>query len=154
MHYEMVINLICGFIIPWLAAIPIAVRKMKTLLLISPISAVVSLVINSFGFQMMFWDFTPLIPNDESVSALPLDIGLYPVLASYMIWSIQAHRKKTAFILILFVIFTTLLEYVGILVGKVSYGNGWNVGYTFLSYLFAFSIVFVYFKLLERNRVL
>ncbi|MDQ8736522.1 CBO0543 family protein [Paenibacillus sp. LHD-38] len=153
MHYEMVINLICGFIIPWLAAIPIAVKKPKTLLLISPIGAVVSLVINSFGFQMMFWDFTPLIPNDESVSALPLDVGLYPVLGSYLIWTIQAHRNKTALVLLLFVLCTTLLEYIGILVGKVTYGNGWNVGFTFLSYLLAFSIVYLYFKLLERSRI-
>ncbi len=151
---EMLINVFFGFIIPWLIALYLARKNPKILLLISPVGAVLSFVINAFGFQLKFWDFTPLIPDDENVSALPLNIGLYPVLGSYMIWMILLHRKKTALILFLFILCTTILEYIGILVGKVSYGNGWNIGYTSLSYLLAFSCVYIYFRFLERLRVL
>ncbi|WP_138754006.1 CBO0543 family protein [Paenibacillus sinopodophylli] len=154
MHIDMMINIICGLIIPWLAAIPLIRKKTKLLLLIFPIGAVVSMVINSLGFQMNFWDFTPFIPNDESVSAMPLDLGLYPVLGSYMIWAITLRKSWTAAILLLFILFTTLLEYIALLCGKVSYGNGWNIGHTFLSYLLAFGLVYLYFKLLARFRML
>ncbi|WP_141500910.1 CBO0543 family protein [Paenibacillus luteus] len=150
----MLLNIICGFVIPWLAALFLIRKSPKTLLLIYPIGSVASLVINSFGFQLGFWDFTPLIPNDESVSALPLDIGLYPILGSFMIWTILLHRNKTALILFVFILFTTLLEFSALLFGKVTYGNGWNIGFTFLSYLLAFGIVYLYFKLLERFRLL
>lgn len=147
-------NIIFGFIIPWLAALPLIRKSPKTMLLIFPIGAVASLVINSFGFQLGFWDFTPLIPNDESVSALPLDIGLYPILASYMIWIILFQRDKSLLILFLFVFVTTLLEFGALLIGKVTYGNGWNIGFTFLSYLLAYGIVYLYNKLLLHFRLL
>ncbi|OBZ10310.1 CBO0543 family protein [Bacillus sp. FJAT-26390] len=148
------VNIIFGFIIPWLVALYLVRKSPKTLLLIYPVGALVSMAINSLGFQMRFWDFTPLIPNDESVSALPLDLGLYPIIACFMIWTIMLHRNKTALILFLFVLFTTLLEYVGLLIGKVTYGNGWNIGFTFLSYLLALGFVYIYFRILERFRLL
>jgi hypothetical protein len=148
------INIIFGFIIPWLVALYLVRKSPKTLLLIYPISGLLSMAINSLGFQMRFWDFTPLIPNDESVSALPLDLGLYPIIACFMIRTIMLHRNKTALILFLFVLFTTLLEYMGLLIGKVSYGNGWNIGFTFLSYLLALGCVYIYFRILERFRLL
>lgn len=150
----MLINIIFGFFVPWIAGIYLGVKTPKTLLLIFPIGAVSSLVINSIGFQLKFWDFTPLIPNDESVSALPLDIGLYPLLACFMIWLINSRPILTVLILFLFILGTTLLEFMALIFGKVTYGNGWNIGYTFLSYLLAFGIVFIYFKLLKRNRLL
>ncbi|WP_054025745.1 CBO0543 family protein [Bacillus sp. FJAT-28004] len=150
----MLINIIFGFIIPWIAGIYLGRKSPKTLLLIFPIGAVTSMVINSFGFQLMFWDFTPLIPNDESVSALPLDIGLYPLLACFMIWLINSRPVNTALVMFLFILGTTLLEFMALLIGKVSYGNGWNIGYTFLSYLLAFGIVFIYYKLLKGYRLL
>jgi hypothetical protein len=151
---EMLVNIIFGFIIPWLAAIYLVRKSPKILLLIYPVGALVSMIINSLCFQMKFWDFTPLIPDDQSVSAMPLDLGLYPLLACFLIRTIFLHRKKTVLVMLLFVLFTTLLEYMGLLIGKVSYGNGWNIGYTFLSYLLAFSCVYLYFRLLERFRVL
>lgn len=150
----MLINIIFGFIIPWLAAVHLVLKSPKTLLLIAPFSAAISFLINAFGFQLELWDFTPLIPDDQNVSALPINIGLYPILGSYIIWTIIAHRKKTTLILFLFTVCTTILEYGGILIGKVSYGNGWNIGYTALSYLLAYSCVYIYFRFLERLRVL
>lgn len=154
MHIDMVLNIICGLVIPWLAAIPLIRNNPRILVLICPIGAVASLVINSLGFQMGFWDFTPFIPNDESVSAMPLDLGLYPILGSYMILAIQSHKSKTGLVLFLFIFFTTLLEFTALLFGKVSYGNGWNIGYTFLSYVLAFGIVYLYYKLLSHFRML
>jgi hypothetical protein len=151
---EMLVNIIFGFIIPWLVGIYLVRKSPKILLLIFPVGALISMIINSLGFQMKFWDFTPLIPDDQSVSAMPLDLGLYPLIACFMIRTIFLHRKKTALIMFLFVLFTTLLEYMGLLIGKVTYGNGWNIGYTFLSYLLALGIVYLYFRLLERFRVL
>ncbi|MCA0756348.1 hypothetical protein KP806_14940 [Paenibacillus sp. N4] len=152
---DMWLNIICGFIVPWLfGGIYLARKSPLVLLLIFPAGSIISSLINALGFHLKFWDFTPLIPNDESISALPLDIGMYPLLACFMIRTIIQKRKKTALVFFLFVFSTTVLEYIGTIIGKVSYGHGWNVGFTFLSYCVGFGTVFLYFKLLERHQVL
>ncbi|CAM4217964.1 hypothetical protein L1N85_15945 [Paenibacillus alkaliterrae] len=150
----MLFNFIGGFIIPWIFGIYLALKSPKTLLLIFPVGAVFSLAINNIGFHFKFWIFTPIMPNNESISALPLDLGLYPVLACFMIKSIMTNRSMAALIMFLFILFTTLLEFTGLLFGKVFYSNHWNIGFTFLSYVIAFGGVFLYFKLLERFRLL
>lgn len=152
---DMWLNIIFGFILPWLfGGIYLARKNPLVLLLLFPAGAMISSLINALGFHLKFWDFTPLIPEDESISALPLDLGLYPLLGCFLIRTIITHRHKTALIFFLFVFSTTVVEYIGTLVGKVGYGHGWNIGFTFLSYCLGFGFVLLYFKLLERHRVL
>jgi len=146
----MIFNIIVGFFLPWCFGIYLVKKSPKTIIQIYPIVAFVSMVINNFGYKYEFWVFKPVVPSNESFSALPFDLGLYPILGSFMIWMINKHRKKTLLLLLIYVTGTTALEFIILIIGKVSYGNGWNIGYTFLSYLLAFTCVYLYFRLLIK----
>lgn len=150
----MITNIVFGFLIPWIFGIYLYKKSPIIVWLFCPISATISALINDIGYHLEFWDFTPLIENDETLSALPLDLGLYPVLASYLIyWIIKNNRYpllKIAGICFL----TTALEFVAFVIGKVEYGNHWNIGWTFCSYLLAYGLVYLYYRLLLRYGVL
>jgi hypothetical protein len=42
------------------------------------------------------------------------------------------------------------LEYIALLVGLVTYGNGWNVGWSFLAYLIPYLIDYWYYLKLKK----
>jgi hypothetical protein len=44
--------------------------------------------VNQWGFYFEFWDVTPIL-KDETASAIPFNLGIYPVLASFMIYLIK-----------------------------------------------------------------
>jgi len=141
-------NIVIGFVVPWLLAIYL-MRKSSIIILITlPITSLVAILSNTFGFQLKFWTFTPLIQGEESISALPLDLGLYPVIACYMVYWIRNSQTNHLVILFVTILFTTLLEYIALLIGKTSYSNGWNIYWTFVSYLVAYVIVYVYYRIL------
>ncbi|ULL16232.1 hypothetical protein DVH26_18340 [Paenibacillus sp. H1-7] len=147
---SMLFNITLGFIIPWLFGIYLYKKDRKILLLIYPISVVISMFINDVGFHLKFWDFTPHIPDDETISALPLDLGLYPILGSYMIYWIRNSSLHWLLISLITMAFTTCLEYFGVVIGKVTYGNGWNILFTSGSYLLAYLLVYFYYTRLLK----
>lgn len=69
---------------------------------------------------------------------------MYPVLGCFMMNRIDSKKHSTFFTLIYYSLFTTLLEYGAFSVGIVVYGNGWNIGWTFISYFVAYMGVMVY----------
>ncbi|RAV10141.1 CBO0543 family protein [Paenibacillus contaminans] len=150
----MLFNIIIGFLIPWSFGIYLFRKSPKVVILIVPIASMISGTINAFGFQLKYWDFTPIIPDDESISATPLDLGLYPVLASFMVYWMKKFPNKWLIILCTFILITTLLEWVALLFGKVSYGNGWNIFFTGISYTFAFGGVYLYYLLLRKHNIM
>lgn len=150
----MITNIIFGFVIPWIYGIYLYKKSPIIVWLFCPISAAISALINDIGYHLEFWDFTPLIQNDETLSALPLDLGLYPVLASSLIYWITKNKRHPLLKIAVICFLTSVLEYVGHVFGKVKYGNNWNIGWTFCSYLLAFGLVYLYYKLLLRYGVL
>lgn len=150
----MLANIIFGFLIPWVFGIYLFKKSPIIVLLIFPMAAIISSIINATGYKLEFWDFTPLIKDDETLSALPFDIGLYPVLASYLIYWIRKNNRYTLIKIAGICLLTTAFEFVGFLCGKVVYKNNWNVGWTLLSYLIAFVLVYLYYRLLLRYKIL
>lgn len=144
----MTINIVFGFVIPWIAGILLWRKAPVIIYLIGPIASIVAALFNDFGYHLNFWDFTPKIENDETLSALPLDLGLYPVTASYTIYWIVITRRQAWLKLTVFALFNTTLEFTGLYFGKVEYKNGWNIGWTFVSYCLALLLVYLYYKLL------
>ncbi|MDQ0060846.1 CBO0543 family protein [Paenibacillus harenae] len=146
----MTINIVIGFIIPWIFGILLIRKSPIILYLIYPIAAIVSAFFNDIGYHLGFWDFTPKIDHDETLSALPMDLGLYPITASYLIyWIIRSNRR--AWLKIACVsLFNTVLEFIALMTGKAEYGKGWNIGWTFLSYALALVLIFLYYKLLDK----
>ncbi|MBP1965426.1 CBO0543 family protein [Paenibacillus aceris] len=146
----MFFNIIAGFLIPWIFGIYLYRKSRVLIVIIFPITVTISSLINDTGYHLNFWDFTPLIENDETLSALPLDIGLYPVMACYMIYWIRTNHRHIFLKIACFCLITTALEYLAFIFGKVEYSNHWNIGWTFLSYSLAYSLVYLYYKLLIK----
>jgi hypothetical protein len=146
----MLINVILGFLIPWIIfGIFLYKKDKKILLIIFPIGATLALTINLIGYQLEYWDFTPIL-RIEPMSALPLDLGLYPLLACYLIYLIKKLQTNPLTLILIFSIFVTGIEWVGVKLGKVIYHNEWNIGWTFFSYLTAHSVVYFYYVELVR----
>lgn len=150
----MTFNIVFGFVIPWFIGLFWIRKAAAVFLLICPIATVVSLLINLFGFYTAFWCFTPILPRNETISAIPLDLGIYPVTASLMIYWIRRTKIKPIWLVISVSLVITFLEFIGVLFGKVIYGNGWNVGWTLISYCSAYGFVYFYYTLLARNVVI
>ncbi|MCY9658772.1 hypothetical protein P5G65_19040 [Paenibacillus chondroitinus] len=146
----MLFNIIAGFLIPWVFGIYLYRKSRVIVVLIFPITVTISSLINDTGYHLDFWDFTPLIENDETLSALPLDIGLYPIMAGYMIYWIRKNNQFALWKISCFCLATTALEYLAFIFGKVEYSNHWNIGWTFVSYILAYSLVYLYYRLLVR----
>lgn len=150
----MTINILLGFVVPWMFGFILWRKAPIIIYLICPFTSIVSALFNDIGYHLSFWDFTPKIENDETLSALPLDLGLYPVMASYMIYWIVKNNQHAWMKLAVFALFNTTLEFIGLHYGKVEYGNGWNIGWTFVSYTLALLLVYLYYRLLCRHGIM
>lgn len=143
---------ILGFIFPWILSVYLFKKNKATILTIAPFTAVVALVLNEIGLYFELWDILP--QNTEPINCLPLDLGLYPVLASYYIHCVQRKYLRPWLLLFLNCIVTTALESIYVLIGKIVYHNGWNIFFTFGSYLVGYLFVYLYYLLLRRNKIL
>lgn len=146
----MTINIVIGFVIPWMFGIWLHKKSPIIIYLIAPIAAIVSAFFNDIGYYLGFWDFTPKIENDETLSALPLDLGLYPITACYLIYWIVRNNRRPWLKIVSVSLFNTTLEFIALLSGKAEYGKGWNIGWTFISYALALTLIFLYYKLLDK----
>lgn len=149
----MFLNIIIGFILPWLLAYPLACKYAKLFLVMSPITAIIALLINTIGFYFDFWHFKPVLERNETISAIPLDLGLYAVLGSLMVYFLTKRLFGIPSILVflLFVSFTTLLEYLALMLERVTYTNGWHIGWTFISYSTAFFLVVLAWRFVKSH---
>jgi hypothetical protein len=73
-----------GFIVPWIFGIILYKKEPIIVLLSVPVGITVAFILNECGSNY-FWQFKPIF-RDVSLSALPLNIGFYPVLSSFLIY--------------------------------------------------------------------
>lgn len=145
----MILNMILGFVIPWMFCIMHLYKRDKLLLLlIAPPTSVLAYVINTFTFYFGFAEVFPF-PNPKNIASLPFSLGLYPISAGYLIFFIRKY-KKPYFIIFLMTLSITFLEWIYVYLGRVVYGNGWNIYFTFLSYLIPYFLVYGYYKYLRK----
>ncbi|MGG6314139.1 CBO0543 family protein [Paenibacillus macerans] len=146
----MLTNFIAGFLVPWIAGAFLIYRDKKAMLLGFPTGGFMSLLFNDFGIYKQWW---LLHPKDmESVTTIPFNLGIYPIVAGWMLHFIFRTRFRFNALLMI-VIFAALLSgaefaYVGM--GKIKYGHGWNIGWTYLSYILALGLVYGYYLLHMR----
>ncbi|SDC93739.1 hypothetical protein SAMN02799630_01783 [Paenibacillus sp. UNCCL117] len=150
----MIVNLIIGFLVPWIVGLFLYRKSPAMVWLICPFAATISALINDIGYHLNVWDFTPEIENDETLSALPFDLGFYPVMAYCLILWIRKNNRHVSMKIGGISLLTTALEYICFLAGKLEYGNGWNLGWTFLSYIFAYGLVYLYYLRLVKFDVI
>lgn len=94
-----------------------------------------------------YWRVTPIYADEASFSTLPFNMGVYPVMASFMVYLIEKRRWSSLLALLTFTVVTTVAELGAVWLGKVFYGAGWNVIFTFFSYFAAYLLVYVYAKI-------
>ncbi|MCI1695819.1 CBO0543 family protein [Aneurinibacillus aneurinilyticus] len=145
----MIGNIFWGFIIPWVFGFWLYKQDKKLILLIVPLSVTLSFIINLFGFHFGFWSFTPILKTKE-LSVFPLNVGLYPMLSSYLIYLIQKNKLHPYILVFIFALCTTLFEYIELFFEKVAYGHGWNIFWTFWSYVLPYFIIYRYHVALKK----
>lgn len=147
----MIFNIFVGFIIPWISGVIFYFIDRKILFIIAPFSSTVAFVVNSFGFYYGFWTVAP--HTYSKFSTIPFDLGLYPILSVYLIHYINKTKINRYLLIIIATLFTTLIEWFGILTGRVVYSNDWNLSFTFISYFIPCLLIYWFYIQLKKMRV-
>jgi len=143
------LHLVLVFLLPWIVGICHLYKKDKQVIpIIGPAFSILAFTINEFGFYFGFWEVFPF-PEQRTLSALLFNFGVYPVLASYLIYFIKKYKHPFLFVFLMTLV-TTLLESIYVYYGMVNYGNGWNAFYTFFSYLVPYVLIYLYYIYLKR----
>ncbi|TQI65508.1 hypothetical protein LY85_0141 [Clostridium sp. KNHs216] len=143
----MTLNIIIGFIIPWITAL-IFIRERKVLFLIAPFSAAMAFLINDIGF-LYYWKLYPFYL--DSLASLPFTLGLFCLYPCFAIYLIRKYHFPDHAVLILSSLLLTLAEGCGFLSKRVYYLNQWNIIATFLSYYIAILGSYLFYRILKRN---
>lgn len=147
----MLLNLTLGLAVPWLFGIFILIKDRKIILTIFPVMSVISLIIVILGHYSGYWI---LEPNSKGIiAAIPYCLGLYPINACLLIYFIRRKKLHPYILIFIAAIITTIEEALGLLIDKVHYGNGWNIFWTFISYLLPYILNYLYYILLEKLSV-
>ena len=145
----MVFNVIAGFIIPCMLGVYLYFKDKKTLLTMAPIGMAFALLYNSIGFHVPFWKLEPF--SQGRMALIPFDLGAYPVFVSYLIYFIKNYNVKNYKVILIFTLITTIIEYLILLAGRVEYFNGWNIVWTFISYLIPYVGCYIYYLILQKK---
>ena len=149
----MLVNIIIAFIIPWIFGVYLYLKDRRIIILIGPFASVLAFTIDVIGFQLDYWHIKPFY-DTEIFSALPFHWGIYPILTGYLIYFIMYKRFHRYLLITGFALITTILELIGVLTGRVVYHNGWNIFFTFGSYLLPYTLTYLYFKKLRSMKIL
>ncbi|WP_347551599.1 CBO0543 family protein [Pseudalkalibacillus hwajinpoensis] len=145
----MLFNLFFALLLPWIAGIYLIKNDLKLFLLVAPFAALVAVIFDVLGFHFGFWQIDPKY-DTEPIAALPMYLGIYPILAGFLFLAMERIRFYHTVILLFFTLLTTVIEGIGVAIHLVHYANGWTIYWTFVSYLVAYLVCYVYYMLLKR----
>lgn len=140
-------NVILGWIIPWCIGSYFLRKDSAVFLHIAPIAIVIAFVFNEVGYQMQWWRVTPT--GWGVLSILPYNLGVFPVIPCLLIYTVRRSSLNPLLLLLISTICKTLMELCLMLAGKVIYDHGWNLGWTFVSYLLACSLCFGWYLIVK-----
>ena len=148
----MIINITFGIIIPWLTLGNFLYKKERKLIFyIVPFGSVIAFFINSISFNLDLYYLKPL--ELGTLSALPTNLGYFPLIGGLFIYTVRNSIFNNKLNIILFSIFSTALEYNFVISDKIVYSDTWNVFFTFLSYLFAYTVGYYYYLVLNKLKL-
>lgn len=81
-------------------------------------------------------------------------MGLYPIRGAWMIYSIKKIKLNPYIIITILTLFTTFLEFLGLLSGRVFYTKGWNIFLTVFSYFVPYALTYFYYQYLKKLKIL
>lgn len=146
----MIGNILLGMVIPIIMGVWILRRNFTILIQYYPLGVAISSCINNVGFNY-FWNILPNTRN-QSYAALPMDLGIYPIAGCLMMYAILVKGANPWLAILVASLSLTLIEWVAKMMGHVIYFNGWNIFWTFLSYLLPFVIAYGYSKILTYTK--
>lgn len=144
----MIVNIVIAFIIPWILMVILYFIDKEVVLIIAPFQSEIAFTINAIGFYYGFWDLYPF--GNKQIVDIPFDIGIYPMISAYMIYFIKLRKLNPFTIIFIFTFFTTGIEGIGVIMGRVIYGNKWNIYLTFISYLIPYLLNYYYYLCLKK----
>jgi hypothetical protein len=147
----MVFNIIVGFMIPWISGIVFYFTDRKILFVIAPFQSAIAFTVNSIGVFYGFWSIYP--HTYGKFSTIPFDLGAYPVLSVYLIHYINKTKFNPFLLIIIATTVTTLIEWLGILTGRIVYSNDWNLSFTFISYLVPYLLNYWFYIQLKQMKI-
>ena len=147
----MIFNIVVGFIIPWISGIVFYFIDRQTLFIIAPFQSAIAFTLNSIGLFYGFWSIYP--HKYGKFSTIPFDLGTYPIISVYLIHYINKTKNNPYLLIIIATLCTTLLEWFGILTGRIIYSNGWNLSFTFISYLIPYLLNYWFYIQLKKMSV-
>jgi len=146
---NMLLNIIVGFIIPWVFIINLWFKDKEVLLIVAPFQSFIAYTVNAIGFYCGFWNLYPF--GNEEIVHVPFDVGIYPMLSSYMIYYVKNKKNRPFIVIFIFTLITTCIEGIGVVMGRVVYGGNWNIVGTFISYLIPYILNYVYYFYLKKS---
>lgn len=112
----MFINTLFGLLVPWIAALFLLKKDLRIFLLTAPFAAVVAFTFDVLGIYFQFWRIDP--KNEiEMFAALPMYLGIYPILTAYLFYFIKRTGRNPAFWILIFSLLTTVIEFIGVMIG-------------------------------------
>lgn len=146
----MFVNIIFGFIIPWIVALS-TIHEHKIIYYIAPFASALSFLLNDFGF-FYFWKLYPF--NLIELSAIPFNIGLFCLYPCIIIELMRKYDISAYIALPITSLIITLAEGYGLLIGRVIYYNHWNIVATYFSYSISLLISYTFYKILKRQKLI
>lgn len=145
----MLINVLVGFVLPWVTILPIIRLHPVFLFTILPFTALISVIGNQVGMQLGWFWLNPdhFIPLSWS---LFIDLGYNPAAAVWFTYVLHFNKWKRWAAYLTFLIVLNGLEYVAVMLGKVEYSSAWNIYLTFSSYLIGLVVIDTFFTLYKR----
>lgn len=133
------------FLFPWsIFIILVKKSKFRTLFLTGIFASMLALLVNVLRHNFNWWSFNDVLISTIDVQIFA-DLGLYPVEAMLLINFLPKKLYKWPIFIILFSIFNTFSEAILINKNYLYYHNGWNIYYTFISYVIPFTLVIIHF---------
>ncbi|RJS60137.1 CBO0543 family protein [Bacillus sp. PK3_68] len=149
----MIYHIILGFVLPWtIAGVYLCKKHTKLTALFLPVGSAIAFLFNDLGLNH-FWELKPSF-KATFITTIPYDLGIYPILFCLFITAIHYKKLNLRTAFLLFILGTTLFEFISVLQNKVIYRNGWNIFLTACSYLLAYIMVFFYYRLLIKLKIL
>ncbi|PQP89656.1 hypothetical protein [Paenibacillus sp. AR247] len=142
------IQIIGGFIIPWILGLWL-IKDRIFLFAFYPAAVALATTIDIIGSNY-FWQFYPHA-NNKSFSSLPILTGIHPLSACFMLFLIYRKNIWPLPAICFFAGLLTLFEWLAQQVGLLSYFNGWNIFWTFLSYFTPLAVLYLYSKQMKRH---
>lgn len=148
----MAFNIIIGFLIPWIVGVYVYIKEERLFLVIYPFGCTITYTINMIGVQFGFWSIRPY--EYGMFASLPLNLGLYPIIGTYFVFLTYKRVGKSYYLILIFSLLTAGFELLMLILKRGTYGHGWNLFWTFVSYLVAYISAYCFYHLVRSKQIL